>query len=156
MSSRGSRILIFFIVLGGLLLLISCPLRGGSKNFILYVAEFEVGPFRGTNAYKVYESLSPFDYDKIPLLLNGPEFKRGFGSPNYFLEVKASLKSTNFSNTYNLNFAMTKKDLRRNTKPLTYSRGGFIPVNKNFLAWSTAFSKGSTFKITLMRLEKAR
>ena len=188
-SSRASRILIFFIVFGGLLLLISCPLRGGSKNFILYVAEFEVGPFRGTNAYKVYKSLSPSDYDKIPfstnsyqfqrnmqeffrkkgaksvkmnfflkipLVLNGPEFKRGFGSPDYFLEVKASLKSTNFSNTYNLNFVMTKKDLKRNTMPLTYSRGGFIPVNKNFLAWSTAFSKGSTFKITLMRLEKER
>ena len=91
MSSRGSRILIFFILLGGLLLLISCPLQGSSKNFILYVAEFEVGPFRGTNAYKVYESLSPFDYDKIPFVLNGPEFKRGFGSPNYFLELKQAL-----------------------------------------------------------------
>jgi len=50
-------------------------LHSGSKRFVLYFREFEIGPFRGNNAYRVYKRHSISEYSKIPFTLNEYQLK---------------------------------------------------------------------------------
>ena len=170
------------LIAGILLLIISSPLSGEGRWLVLYLGEFNISPLPGGalkyqrgidwnktkfSPYKeiwrrnieeffrkkgINPRVTLLSYYRMPVKINGQPYSAQKQEGTKAVFVSASLRYTNFRNTYKYNIKLRKERTYISGSPLIYSRTGMITSGKTILFYSLATSRSKVLKIILLHL----